>query len=258
MKKFLAVALLAFATVASATTITRDHSDQWWVPTESGWGANVVQQGDTLFLTIFVYGADSQPTWFVGSNVAHQGNNVFSGVLYRTTGPFYQAGTFDPTAVAAPAVGTVTFNASAPSGTAVLTYVVNGQTVTKNVVRQQFKLETIAGTYVGGAIGAYAGCGAGSGPYDQPATYTITQTVSSVTIGEFGAGYTCTYTGTYTQAGRLGKINGTGTCTGVTQGDTQTFQASDVMVTPEGLTAKLLSGNGSCLFTGRFGGVRRQ
>lgn len=31
---------------------------QWWVPAQSGWGAAILQQGDTLFICCFVYGTD--------------------------------------------------------------------------------------------------------------------------------------------------------------------------------------------------------
>ncbi len=257
MMKSIAALLVMFASAASATTLTRDHSDLWYIPAESGWGINIAQQGDSLFATLFVYNQDASPAWFVASNLLHQGNNVFTGTLFRVTGPFY-LGAFDPNAVLASPVGTMTFNASASPSNAMLTYSVNGQIVNKNITRQTFKIENIAGTYVGGSIGAYAGCTTGNGPYDQPATFTITTVAgSSVQISEFGPNYTCQYNGTYTQSGRLGDITGTGFC--ATQpGTQQTFHASDVTVTPEGLTAKLVAGVGPCQFTGRFGGVRRQ
>ena len=42
----------------------------WWIPDESGWGASVLQQWDTLFIDLFVYRTDNKPTWFVAAGVA--------------------------------------------------------------------------------------------------------------------------------------------------------------------------------------------
>jgi hypothetical protein len=58
----LASALL-FAPPAYATSYSTDVSDLWWVPTESGWGMQLVQEGSTVYATLFVYGPTDQPTW---------------------------------------------------------------------------------------------------------------------------------------------------------------------------------------------------
>src|SRR5205085_6615179 len=65
---------LAVALDAGAATFSTDASDLWYASpaeSESGWGVNVSQQGNVLFLTMFVYGSGSQPTWLVGSNTAY-------------------------------------------------------------------------------------------------------------------------------------------------------------------------------------------
>jgi hypothetical protein len=44
---------------------TTDQSDLRWIPTESGWGIQLVQQELTIFATMmFVYGPNGQPTWY--------------------------------------------------------------------------------------------------------------------------------------------------------------------------------------------------
>ncbi len=57
--------------VASAATVPvnigSQYTDLWWNPQENGWGMNVVQQGETAFITLFVYGPDDKPTWYVAS-----------------------------------------------------------------------------------------------------------------------------------------------------------------------------------------------
>ena len=42
--------------------------DLWWNPAESGWGLNIAHQDDTLFATLFTYGADGGGIWLVMSN----------------------------------------------------------------------------------------------------------------------------------------------------------------------------------------------
>ena len=57
MKRILVVITLLLACRAHAFSQTgEDITDLWWNPAESGWGMNVIQQGDTSFVTMFVYG----------------------------------------------------------------------------------------------------------------------------------------------------------------------------------------------------------
>ena len=256
MRLFAALVTCLFTNFAAATTVTSDFTDMWWVPTESGWGANVIQQGDTLFVTLFVYGQDGKPTWYVSPATTYMGNfggQQFSGTLYSTTGPYF-GGTFNPGSVVVSTVGSLTFLAPT-STTATLTYSVGGVNVTKSLQRQTWRTENLAGSYIGASVGNFTGCGtAGNGPTEQSATYTIQQTASSVTINEFGAGFTCHYVGTLAQAGKFGTITGTGTCS---DGSSQGFTASEVQASVDNISMKLTTTVGSCTFTGRLAGVRR-
>ena len=76
-----------------ATSKTTDQSDIWWVHTESGWGIQFVQNDNTIFATLFVYGPDGQPTWY-SATLGYQGSLTWSGTLYKTTGPWF--GTVQP------------------------------------------------------------------------------------------------------------------------------------------------------------------
>ena len=71
LRRFAAAAILAlgFSGPALATPDSIDYTDLWFVPAESGWGVNVIQQGNTLFATLFVYGSDQSPRWFVASDL---------------------------------------------------------------------------------------------------------------------------------------------------------------------------------------------
>src|SRR6476646_8844351 len=111
----------AFATSARASAGT-NFSDQWWNPNESGWGASVLQQYDTLFIDLFVYATDGRPQWYTAA-VYYQpqsGRSQFIGDLYATTGPWFGA-FFNPAAVSARRVGTLQFDADS-TDFATLTY----------------------------------------------------------------------------------------------------------------------------------------
>ena len=51
--------------------------------TEGGWGVNVVQSDDFLFLTFFIYGADNKPTWYTAQLTLDASGN-YNGKLYAT------------------------------------------------------------------------------------------------------------------------------------------------------------------------------
>ena len=111
----------------------------WWNPAESGWGLNLNHQGDILFGTLFTYDANRVPLWLVMSGGAMQSDGVtFTGDLYRTTGPAFNANPFTPIGAAnITKVGamTVAFR-DVNSGT--LRYTVNGTEVNKAIERQVF------------------------------------------------------------------------------------------------------------------------
>jgi len=111
----------------------------WWnapAGSESGWGINVSQQGDVLFVTWFTYASDGSAWWLVmrGDRVAP---NTYQGTLYSGTGPPYYATPFDPAQVVGTPVGTATL-AFASATQATFGYMVNGVSQTKQIVREQF------------------------------------------------------------------------------------------------------------------------
>jgi len=126
----------------------------WWnspAESESGWGVNLTQQGETLFATWFTYDADGRGLWLVMS-ARKVAPNSYSGELYRTTGPPFNAAPFNPSQVVATPVGTATFSfTDADNGT--FAYVVNGISQSKPITRQVFSapLPTCA---VGGPEGS--------------------------------------------------------------------------------------------------------
>jgi hypothetical protein len=146
-----ATATAAFAHAAEAHT----HQGLWWASpagSENGWGINITHQGDMLFATWFTYDTDGSPMWLVMSNGMRQSDmyeggygyggmmmftNTDAGTLYRTTGPAFNAATFDPNAVTVSTVGTASFNFDDPN-TGMFAYTVNGVMQSKAIVRQVF------------------------------------------------------------------------------------------------------------------------
>lgn len=251
-------ALVACAPLLSfASATTPDYTDLWYNTSESGWGANVVQQGNTMFITFFVYASNNQPTWYVASAVTQAGgatSGTFTGTLFQTTGPYF-GGPFNASAVGNVPVGQVTFNASG-SNNATLSYSVNGVNVSKSVTRQTWAGDNYNGAFLGGSMGTWSSCGgARNGYVESGATFTLTQTGTSVQIREDGSGYTCTYNATYGANGRFGTFTGSGICS---DGVNFTFTATDAEVSRDAFSARLsLQQVGACRFDGRMGGIRK-
>ncbi|HUL55434.1 MAG TPA: hypothetical protein VLT60_00455 [Usitatibacter sp.] len=270
MTRFLArrvaalLALAAFALPAGATSTGIDYTDQWWGgPSESGWGVNFIEQGTTIFATLFVYGADQTPRWYVAT-LDSGGTQTFTGPLYSTTGPYFGAGSFDHNAVGVTQVGTMTV--VFPSGyNGTLNYTVSGVSVTKSILRQTFKANSIAGSYVGGVTTTASNChnGATNGAAYFTGGITVTQNGQNVSIAvgfytSTGAPAVCTYNGVLTPQGVLAQIaNGTFSC--VVSGTTTnggTFNADNISMVQSGFMGQFTGSDQYCNYTGYIGGVK--
>jgi YVTN family beta-propeller protein len=112
----------------------------WWrAPegSESGWGVNLTQQGETLFATWFTYDAQGNGLWLVMPNGMRTGANTYGGTLYQTNGPGFNEVPFNSAKVASSAVGTATFAFhDAHNGT--FAYTVNGVAGSKPITRQLY------------------------------------------------------------------------------------------------------------------------
>jgi lysyl endopeptidase len=130
-----------FSTVPTCTWSSFDRSyafnyqDLWWNPAESGWGLNIAHQGTILFATLFTYGADNKARWYVMSSGNRTAAGLYSGTLYRTAGPAFNANPWVPATVTA--VGTMQVQLT-NGNAATLTYTVDGTSVTKQIQRQVF------------------------------------------------------------------------------------------------------------------------
>jgi hypothetical protein len=258
--------VLLIASTAASALRPVDYADVWWNPAESGWGLQIADQGDLLFLTFYVYGTDNKPTWYTSivrySSTTAAGARVYTGDLNAFTGPFFGA-PFGSVPVVARIAGTATFQADS-STTATLTYTVDGTPVTKSIQRLTYNLQSLAGTgYIGSFIELDTGCTnpARNGPLALNGTFNITHSppaptvtiVATLTNGLLST--VCTWTGAYSQAGRYGIISaGTFSCT---SGDAGTFTAHDIELTSQGILGRYdaVGTTSGCRATGGFGGL---
>jgi hypothetical protein len=120
-----------------AAAATVNVQGLWWrspAGSESGWGLNLVQQGEILFVTWFTYGADGNGMWLLMSEARLTSANTYAGTIYRTTGPAFNAVPFNSSQVTVTPVGTGTLAfTDASNGT--FTYNVNGVSQSKPITR---------------------------------------------------------------------------------------------------------------------------
>ena len=253
------LATLAISLPVSATTYSIDYTDLWWNENESGWGVNLIQQYETIFATLFVYGNDNTARWYVASNLVPSGGsqNVFTGPLYQTTGTYFGAGTFAQPIGVTP-VGTMTFSFSGPAS-GVLSYSVNGVNVTKLITRQNWRNNVLTGRYIGGLTANGTNChGVSNGPILAFDNLNVAQsgTAVTMTVTYFTSSTTqssCTFSGTYTPSGRLASINGSWSCTNGNQGS---FSMPTVEASGNGFNSVFTGSDQYCTYNGYFGGVR--
>jgi hypothetical protein len=123
----------------NATAPRDDYTDLWWNPARSGEGLLVKQSSGNLFAVWVVYDTGNRATWYSLQPGAWSrtpgGTLVYSGVVYRTTGPWW--GAFDPSQVSIAAVGQATF-APLPEGRAQFDATIDGVTAHTTLERMRF------------------------------------------------------------------------------------------------------------------------
>ncbi len=257
----LSLALLAVPLPAAAT----DYTDIWYLPSESGWGVNLIQAEDVIFVTFFIYGQASepatpsnQPTWFVAI-IYRDGNGNFSGNLYSTIGSYFGVPWNPAEHPAATLAGTASFVPTSPyQGT--LTYtLIGGPTVVKSIERQTLKTIVLGADYVGGQTGSYSSCSDSSlnGAYHDTYKLSVTHANGAATfIFTYATGATCSMAGTLLQYGQLYRIDPASySCTGSLM-----FNASatmeEIKATAQGIEGRFTAGlSGGCTETAYFSAV---
>ena len=249
----LSLALLAVPLPGTAT----DYTDIWFLPSESGWGVNLIQAEDVIFATFFIYGPNNQPTWYVAI-IYRDGNGNFAGNLYSTVGPYF-GGPWNPASYSATLAGTASFVPTNPY-TGTLTYtLIGGSTVVKSIERQTLKTIVLGANYVGGQTGAYSSCSDSSlnSAYSDTYNLSVTHANGAATfIFTYASGATCTMAGTLAQYGQLYRIDPASySCTGSLM-----FNASatmeEIKATAQGIEGRFTSSlSGGCQENAQFSAV---
>lgn len=160
------LAILVLLLIAPFQAAAQSYQGLWWnspAGSESGWGLNITHQGDILFATWFTYDANGNGQWLVmpraelqptmddgmmdmddmmgmmGNMMMPMQMPMYSGTLYRTTGPAFDAATFDPNAVTTTLAGYGTFTFS-DYGNGSFDYVLDGVYGAKAITREAYSI----------------------------------------------------------------------------------------------------------------------
>ncbi|HYC35818.1 MAG TPA: hypothetical protein VEC19_05310 [Usitatibacter sp.] len=256
MKRIL-LSLLALLGLAGGARAA-DYSDLWFNPLEPGYGMTVVQQGESAFVTLYVYAGNGEPMWLVSPDARVYGYlgayPQFRGTLYRTRGPAY-SGPYDPRQVEAIPVGTL-FLSSTHESVLELEYNVNNVAVRKQLTRQTFAHPDATAWYSGSFRLRMSLPGSdtpfGVRDYNADFLFHMTEQGEAVLRVEEPVTGICEYRGPYHQSGRYGYFSGSFTCA---RGPGGAFDVSRLEITTSGITGHLATFAAE-IGRGRFGAVR--
>jgi lysyl endopeptidase len=113
------------------------YGDLWWNAAESGWGLSITQQYRTLFAVWFSYLPNRTSVWYVMSGGSWTAADTYEGTLYRTSASGFFGTGFNPGSVGHAAVGSLRLRFTG-SGTATMSYTIDGVAGSKNITRQPF------------------------------------------------------------------------------------------------------------------------
>jgi hypothetical protein len=250
----LCIALLAAPLPAAAT----DYTDIWYIAKEAGWGVNLVQADDVLFVTFFIYGPNNQPTWFVAI-MSRDSNGNFAGNLFSTVGPYF-GGPWDPALYSPTLAGTASFVPASPY-TGTLRYTpINGPNVEKSIERQTLQTIALGANYIGGQTGTYTSCTDGSlnGSYNDTYNLSVTHANGVATLIFYynAVAATCTMAGTLDQRGQLYRIAPASySCTGDLQVNA-TATMEEIKATAQGIEGRFSANlNNGCQESAQFSAV---
>ena len=263
LRRLLALLATSAALAAPAAATLTDYTDLWFTSTEPGHGVYIVQEGNTIFLAMFVYDGARLPRWYYGSNVTpvNGSNTSWSGQLVQNQGTSF-ASPWNPADLFPRAVGTVTLTfTSASQGT--MAFTVDGIPVTQQLTRFTIANDSLAGVYAGGLLAKAAQCNPAASTLGISDRLTVDHSVQGnprFVVDFFTPGglpASCVFTGGYTQQGKAGTIpSGTFTCTGAAN-NTGTFSMTEIAVNRNGLTAHFTGKDQYCQsLDGYFGGIR--
>jgi hypothetical protein len=260
LRKYAFLAAVAASALFAATARAGYYTDIWYNPAESGWGVNVVQSDDTMFLTFFIYDSNRNPTWFTAT-LKQNNDGTYSGDLFSSIGSHYAA-PWNSGVHATQKRGTARFSpSSANAYEATLTYVVTGVgTVVKPIRRQTLTSIALGGAYTGGVSGVVSGCNDPANNSTYTDTYALQVTHTTANVATFAFDFpslSCSISGSLVLHGSMYTITGA-TYQCVRNGDvfTSTADMSEIKATAQGIEGVWVARwNDGCLESARFSAV---
>jgi hypothetical protein len=260
------VALTCVIPPASATSFSVDNSDLWGNPAENGWGLQIVQRAEIIFVTLYLYNANTTPVWYAAV-LQPVGPTRWTGDLMQTGGPWFGTQPFNPAAVTVTRVGSMTFTpTSAREG--VLSYSINGVSNTKDIERMTLRYDNYNGNYIGMLAYAAEGCPNPNdrGLFNNRIDFSITQSQSGANLAmisqQQGSTAVCSSSGDYGQDGQLGNSRQvTGSCSDGSGGGAVTTYYQ-MNTTPSGIMMNFTApssnpGSKGCTLKGTLVGIRQ-
>ena len=242
---------------AQTSVLSQNVTDLWWDPSQSGWGLALYQSGTFIYAVLFVYDQNNRPTWYP-AELQYQGNGVYTGPIYSMTGPWFGSGNFAASSVARQQAGTMTITLQG-NGSAVVSYTIDGQNVTRTLVRQTLRNSDLTGTFTVQSTLTATNCASASnnGTVNGTSRFTVIDMGGSnrqITWHNPNGG-TCTYNGAATQSGRFASLpNAAYSCTTGEHGTINFSNLSSVNGVFSGQVSGGSNSNG-CTYSGGFGGL---
>jgi len=255
--KRLVLAILLFTATLRAEAV--DWTDIWYNFAQQGYGYNIVQSGDFLYVTFYVYDQSGKPTWYA-AGLNWNGVDSYTGTVYAATGTFFGA-PWDPLQFIVSAVGNATFKPSTTNNwQAMFNYNITGVgSVAESIERQPLTAIPTGGDYIGGQTGAYIGCTNPNDDYPYLDTFELTVTHMQNGHATFDFAYegtlACTLDGNYEQHGQYYTINNASyTCS---DGLSTTAQVTEIKATSLGIEGHIQAADvgGGCAEDAFFAGA---
>ena len=253
---------------AAASSFSTDNSDLWWNPSESGWGMQIIQRADIIFVTLYVYNTNKTPIWYAAV-LNSNGPTNWAGDLMQTSGPWFGTQPFNQGEVTVTQVGAMSFTPTSVS-TGVLSYSINGVSNTKHIERMTLRYDNYNGNYIGMLAYAAEGCPnpGDRGLFNNRIDFSITQSQSpsgasmSMISQQQGTTAVCSSSGGYSQDGQFGNTRQvTGSCSDGSGGGAVTTYYQ-MNTTPSGIMMKFTvpssnPGSKGCTLNGSLVGIRQ-
>jgi hypothetical protein len=208
---------LTCAIPAAASSFSTDNPDSWWNPSENGWGMQVIQRADIVFVTLYVYNTNKTPIWYAAV-LNSNGPTNWTGDLMQTSGPWFGTQPFNQGEVTVTQVGTISFTPTSVRN-GVLSYSINGVSSTKHIERMTLRYDNYNGNYIGMLAYAAEGCPNPNdrGLFNNRVDFSIAQSQSGASMAmisqQQGTTAVCNSNGDYGQDGQFGNTRQvTGSC----------------------------------------------